>query len=81
VFNVSDLKECTIPETGEPPIILDVDGEVVEEMETILDSRIFGRGRSARRQYLIRFKDKGPQHDEWHDVNENHYSYWKHQRD
>ena len=48
-----------------PPTPVVVDGEEEHEIETIIRSAMRGRGARREKHYLVRWKDYGPEFDEW----------------
>lgn len=71
VFHVSQLLEYkTDGREQAPPPALDFDdgeGGTWLEIETVLGHRTVKRGSREVRQYLVRWKGYGPEHDEWRD--------------
>ena len=69
VFHVSLLlphKESQLPGRHPPePAAIDVEGDEEYEVDTVLDSRRYGRWKKL--QYLIHWKGWGPEHDSWED--------------
>ena len=49
---------------SEPPPLL-IDGEEEYEIDRIVQERVSGRGRSRRREFLVRWKGYGPEEDTW----------------
>lgn len=58
-FNPDEIKER--PKPMQPLPTIDEEGEEVYEVERILDSR----DRRGRREYLVSWKDFGPEHNSW----------------
>ena len=61
-FNPDEIKER--PKPTQPLPTIDEEGEEVYEVERILDSR----DRRGRREYLVSWKDFGPEHNSWEPV-------------
>jgi hypothetical protein len=64
VFHVSLLKQHR-PDGREPPPPIEIDGDEYFEIERVLDHRIVKRGRSSKREYLIRWEGYTAEHDTW----------------
>ena len=66
VFHVSRLR--SFKDDGRiqpPPVPIIVDGELEYEVEKIYDHRDVKVGKSFRRDYLVRWKGYGVEHDEY----------------
>lgn len=61
VFHVELLREYKGDDFTPPPLIVCEDGTMLWEIERLLDER----GEGAKRQYLVRWKGFGPEHDTW----------------
>lgn len=71
VFHVSQLLEYKYDGRAQPPPppidFDDGEGGTWLEIDTILAHRIVKRGSTEVKQYLVRWKGYGPEHDEWRD--------------
>ena len=66
VFHVSLLREYKSSGSYQPPMPYVLDGDIVFDVERILDHRFEKRGRAAPKlQYLVKWEGYGSEHDSW----------------
>lgn len=75
-FHVSKVKKWLSPNlyfeerlvpNHPPPIVLE-DGSEEWEIESILDHKLFGRGRNKNYKFLVKWKGYGPEFDSWQSI-------------
>lgn len=65
VFHVSLLKPYHSNGKVQPPPVYFINDEVAYEVESILNHRIVKRGRKSINEYLVKWKNYGPEHNTW----------------
>lgn len=82
VFHVSLLREYRSDGRRQPPpVAIETEDGPYFEVESVLDHRDRKLGRSVRREYLIKWKGYGPEHNTWEpegNLSEEAYrDYWE----
>ena len=66
MFHVSLLKQYRPSGTYQPPMPYELEGDLVYDVERIIDHRYVKRGRGPQKlQYLVKWEGYGPEHDSW----------------